>query len=272
MERTARSYWDQLALRWRVPEPLAPGRADIDWFERQAARHAAGAPRAALLGVTAGIAAMRWPAGTRLVAADWSTNMLKLVWPGKVATAAAFAICADWRELPFANGAVDLVAGDGCYTAMGALDRAAALNAEMRRVLRPRGAVLMRCFCRPARGLEVDGLFAQLHAGRFRNLDLFRWLLAMALQRDAATGIAVRRIGEEWARRVPEARALQAGMGWTDDALTNMERMAGSTMTYNFASLDELLRAAAPAFELLERDTPDYAWGEFFPRIVLRAR
>lgn len=272
MERAARSYWEQIALRWRVPEPLAPGRTDIDWFERQAARHAVLAPRAALLGVTAGIAAMRWPAGTRLVAADWSTNMLKLVWRGASATASASAVCADWRELPFASGTVDLVAGDGCYTAMGTLDGAAALNAELHRVLRPGGAVLMRCFCRPAHGLEVDGLFAQLDAGRFRNLDLFRWLLAMALQRDAATGVAVRRIGEEWARRVPEARALQARMAWTDDALTNMERMASSTMTYNFASLDELLRTAAPAFEVLERDTPDYAWGELFPRIVLRAR
>ena len=271
MERTARSYWDQIALHWRVPEPLAPGRADIDWFERQAARHAAGSPRATLLGVTAGIAAMRWPAGTRLVAADWSTNMLRLVWPGGGAAAAACAICADWRELPFASGTVDLVAGDGCYTAMGTLDGAAALNAEMRRVLRPGGAVLMRCFCRPARGLEVDGLFARLRAGGFRNLDLFRWLLAMALQ-GGTGGVPVQVIGEQWARRMPDARALQARMGWTDDALANMERMATSTMTYSFATLEDLVRIGAPAFEVLERDTPDYAWGELFPHIVLRAR
>lgn len=272
MERAARSYWDQIALRWRVPEPLAPGRADIDWFERQAARQAAVAPRAALLGVTAGIAAMRWPAGTRLVAADWSTNMLKLVWRGASATASASAVCADWRELPFASATVDLVAGDGCYTAMGTLDGAAALNAEMHRVLRPGGTVLMRCFCRPAHGLEVDGLFAQLHAGRFRNLDLFRWLLAMALQGSAGRGVPVRAIAEQWARRIPDARALQAGMGWTDDALANMERMATGAMTYSFATLEDLVRIAAPAFELLERDVPDYAWGELFPRIVLRAR
>lgn len=272
MDRAARGYWDQLALRWRIAEPLAPGRTDIAWFERQAARHAGPAARALLLGVTAGIAAMRWPAGARLLAADWSTNMLKMVWPATGTPAATAVLCADWRELPLADGSVDLAVGDGCYTALGTLAGMAALNAELRRVLRRGGRVLMRCFCRPAAGLGVDALFEQLLARRIRNLDLFRWMLAMALQEDAATGVAVRRIGEEWARRVPEARALQARMGWTDDALTNMERMAVSTMTYNFASLEELLRAAAPAFELLERDTPAYAWGELFPRIVLRAR
>jgi SAM-dependent methyltransferase len=272
MDRTARSYWDEIALRWRIAEPLAPGRTDVDWFERQAARHATGGTRALLLGVTAGIATMRWPAGSRLVAADWSTNMLKNVWPAGATARAAPVLCADWRELPLRSGSVDLIAGDGCYTALGTLAGAAALNAEMHRVLRRGGCVLMRCFCRPAAGLRVDELFEQLLSRRIRNLDLFRWMLAMALQGDSASGVAVREIGEQWARRVPEARALQARMEWTDDALTNMERMATATMTYNFASLDELLRAAAPAFELIERDIPDYAWGELFPRIVLRAR
>lgn len=272
MDRAARSYWEQIALRWRIAEPLAPGRTDIDWFERQAARRAGPAARALLLGVTAGIAAMRWPAGTGLVAADWSTNMLRMVWPARGTPAATSVICADWRELPLPDGTVDLAVGDGCYTALGTLAGVAALNAEMHRVLRRGGCVLMRCFCRPAAGLDVDELFEALLARRIRNLDLFRWMLAMALQGDAATGVALRAIGEEWVRRVPDGRALQARMEWSDDALTNMERMASSTMTYNFASLDELLRAAAPAYELLERDTPEYDWGELFPRIVLRAR
>jgi SAM-dependent methyltransferase len=272
MDRTARGYWDEIALRWRISEPLAPGRTDIDWFERQAARHADEAKRALLLGVTAGIVLMRWPADTRLTAADWSTNMLKIVWPAGAVAGTVPLLCADWRELPLRGGSVGLIAGDGCYTALGTLAGAAALNAEMHRVLRRGGIVLMRCFCRPAAGLRVDELFEQLLSRRIRNLDLFRWMLAMALQGDAARGVAVREIGEQWARRVPDARALQARMGWTDDALANMERMAAATMTYNFASLEELLCAAAPAFELVERDVPDYDWGELFPRIVLRAR
>lgn len=272
MERAARGYWDRIALRWRIAEPLAPGREDIEWFEHRAAGHRDKPARALLLGVTAGIATMRWPAATTLAAADWSTNMLKIVWPAGGTPAGTAVVCADWRELPFAGRTFDLMVGDGCYTALGTIAGAAALNAEMRRVLKPGGGVLMRCFCRPAAGLGVDGLFEALFAQRIRNLDLFRWLLAMALQDSAEKGVAVRAIWEQWARRVPDARALQPRMGWSDDELANVERMASATMTYNFASLDELLQAASPAFEVIECDTPRYAWGEMFPRLVLRAR
>lgn len=272
MDRSARAYWDRIALRWRIAEPLAPGREDLAWFERQAARHAGAAARALLFGVTAGIAAMRWPAGTRLLAADWSGNMLKMVWPAKGVPPATSVICADWRELPLPGATIDLIVGDGCYTALGNLAGAAQLNAEMRRVLRRGGSVLMRCFCKPDSGLDVQQLFDELFAGRIRNLDLFRWLLAMALQGGAKAGVPVSALWEQWTRRVPDTRALQARMQWTDDAVVNMERMATADMTYSFASLDELLRAAAPDFELIERDEPAYDWGELFPRIVLRAR
>jgi len=130
----------------------------------------------------------------------------------------------------------------------------------------------MRCFCRPRSGLGIDALFDELFSGRIRNLDLFRWLLAIAVHGASATGVAVRAVWEQWAARVPDARARQARMGWSDDGLDNMERMATATMHYSFATLDELLGGTAPAFEVLERDTPGYAWAEFFPRIVLRAR
>jgi SAM-dependent methyltransferase len=272
MERSARSYWDRIALRWRIAEPLAPGREDIDWFEDRTVRYGSTSNRALLLGVTAGIATMRWPAATTLVAVDWSPGMLKNVWPAEGTPDSTRVVCADWRELPVADASVNLMVGDGCYTAIGTMANAALLNAEMRRVLEPEGLVLMRCFCRSAAGLEIDYLFDELFARRIGNLDLFRWLLAMALQGACATGVPVRAIWDQWARRVPDARSLQARMGWTDDALENMERMAVATMNYSFATLDELLRVAAPGFEIIDHDTPSYAWGELFPRIVLRAR
>jgi SAM-dependent methyltransferase len=272
MERAARSYWDRIALRWRIAEPLAPGREDIDWFEGRTARYGARPVRAMLLGVTAGIATMRWPEATSLTAADWSQAMLKNVWPTQGTPEATRAVCADWRELPIASASVNLVVGDGCYTALGGVAGGELLNAEMRRVLEPGGCVLMRCFCRPAAGLRVESLFEELLAGRIRNLDLFRWLLAMALHGASPTGVALRAVWEEWARRVTDGRGLQRRMGWSDDALANMERMASATASYCFSTLDEVLMRAAPGFAVLEHDTPRYAWGELFPRIVLRSR
>lgn len=272
MERSARSYWERIALRWRIAEPLAPSREDIEWFEDRTARYGARPVRAVLLGVTAGIATMRWPESTTLTAADWSPEMLKNVWPAAGTPEATRVVCADWRELPLASASVNLVVGDGCYTALGNMAGAGLLNAEMRRVLEPGGPVLMRCFCRPAAGLRVDALFDELLAGRIRNLDLFRWLLAMAMHGSTPTGVPLRVVWQEWARRVPNARALQPRMGWSHDAFENMERMSSATANYCFSTLAEVLQHAAAEFAVIEHDKPRYAWGELFPRIVLRAR
>lgn len=272
MQRSARDYWDRIALRWRIAEPLAPGREDISWFEHRTERYGRVGTRAALLGVTAAIATMRWPEAAMLVAIDWSPGMLKNVWPVEGTPERTSVVCADWRELPIAGASLDLVIGDGCYTALGTLAEAASLNAQLHRVLKPGGTVLMRCFCRPEAGLDIDELFEQLFGARITNLDLFRWLLAMALQGSNGAGISVRDIWAQWARRVPDARARQARLGWSEDGIANMEHMATATMTYNFASLEELLQTAAPEFEVIEHDCPGYAWGQLFPRIVLRAR
>lgn len=264
MDRAARANWERLALRWRIVEPLAPGAEDQAWFERHAAGRAG--RRALMLGVTARIAAMRWPASTTLVAADWSRGMLGLLAPGH-----ALAVCADWRELPVPDASFDLAIGDGCYSALAGLDDVTLFNIELRRVLRAGASVLMRCFCRPADPLDVDTLFRDLLRGRYRNLDLFRWLLAMAVHGSSRQGVVLGSAWLAWSKHVPDARALQARMGWSDDGLANIERWAGSEFRYCFPTLGELRGLAAPHFDVTGSDTPAYEWGALFPRLALRA-
>lgn len=272
MERATRGFWDQLALRWRFSEPLTPGRADISWYERRTAQCMPAPARVLLLGVTPGIAAMQWPRDTALTAVDWSANMLKSVWPAARAPRGSSLACADWRELPVASACIDHVVGDGCYTALTKVSEVALVNAEIHRVLKPGGSVLMRCFCRPAARLQADALFERLFAGAIANLDLFRFLLAMALYESADAQVTRRAVWELWARHVPDARALQARMGWADDDVANMERNATVTHTYCFPTLDELRALWAPRFDLIAAEAPEYPWGALFPRVVLRAR
>lgn len=273
MDRSARAHWDRLAKNWRIVEPLAPGQEDIDWFEREAAKLSV-RPHldALLLGVTAGIATMRWPAATRLLAADWSPGMLKIVWPATGTPDISSVVCTDWRELPLAAASRDLAIGDGCYSALPGTDGIAAFNAELRRVLRPGGRVLIRSFCRPATPLQVSQLFEALLGGRIRNLDLFRWLLAMALQGPSRQGVAMRTVWEVWARHVPDGGAMRERMGWTEDGLANVERWAHAEGRYTFLTLEELRQLAAPHFDVVSCDIPGYDRGELFPRLHLRAR
>jgi hypothetical protein len=165
----------------------------------------------------------------------------------------------------------DVIVTDGCYTALSNLADYRSVNLELHRVLRPGGSMLVRCCCRPSRRLDLDWLFEELFAGRIPSLDLFRFLLAMSTFDGTRTEVTRRAVGEIWRRRVPDARAIQARMGWSDDEVANMERSAASDNTFCFPTLEELLAVARPQFEAAVRDVPGYAWGELFPRVELRA-
>jgi len=272
MDRTARAHWERLASSWRIVVPLAPGPDDISWFEREAAQVEASPLRALLLGVTAGIATMRWPAATRLLVADWSTSMLKNVLPASGAPEGAVIVCADWRQMPLAARDLDAAIGDGCYSALSGAQAIAEFNAELHRVLRPGGRFLIRSFCRPAMPLQVSGLFKELLDGRIQNLDLFRWLLAMALQGPSQQGVAMRAVWEVWAKYVPDRRAMRERMNWSEDGLANIERWAQAEGRYTFTTLEELRQLAAPCFDVVGCDTPAYERGALFPRLHLRPR
>lgn len=274
MDRSARKYWDLLAQRWRFSAPLSPGPADAAWFEGRLGALAAARPsaRALMLGVTPALAAMRWPATMQVAAVDWSTEMLAKVWPAPRAPAGSVRTCADWRQLPFAPGTFDLAAGDGVYTALSDLPAYRMLTAELHRVLRPGGRLLVRCMCRPSRPLDIEALFELLLAGNIGSLDLFRFLIGMTLYHERRAPVARRDIGEVWLRRLPDTRAHQHRLGWSDDDLANMARSATQHHTLCFPTLDEQLELWRPHFEPVAHAIPDYPWGELFPRVELRVR
>jgi SAM-dependent methyltransferase len=274
MDRSARAYWDLLAARWRFSPPLSPPPEDIAWYRGRVSEIAkgGGAARVLMLGVTPAIASMGWPPGIDLVATDWSVPMLTGVWPRAEAPAGALRTGADWRQLPWPAATFEAAVGDGCYTALASLADYRLLNMELARILKPGGRVVMRCFCRPTPRLEPDPLFEQLLSGEIASLDLFRFLLAMAMYEDSRSALTRREVWQAWARRVPDARALQPRLGWSDDEISNMERNAASDHSFCFPTLDELLEVAREHFDVVDRELPGYAWGRLFPRLTLRAR
>jgi SAM-dependent methyltransferase len=272
-DRTALPYWEARSSHWRIVPPLSPGEDDVRFYEARAGGSARGTGMdALLLGVTAPIAAMRWPAGTRLVSVDWARGMFRHVWPRESAPAGAALVCGDWRELPLASASIDFAVGDGCYSVFRDLAGPAAMNREMRRVLREGGELCLRCFRRPDAPASVDSLFADLLAGRIRNLDLFRWLLAMALQGASPHGVSVHAVWREWHARVPDPAAGRERWGWSDEAVANLERWRSLDTSYTFPTLAEIERLAAPHFDVVACDLPAYEFGAQFPRLVMRAR
>lgn len=271
MDRRNLAYWTALSGKWSVAPPLAPGEEDLDWFQRQLGRLGARPLRALLFGVTPGLARLDWPAGTVLAALDWSAGMLRNVLPREATAQHSAAVLADWRELPIAARSCDVVLGDGCYTALGDRESARLMNAEMSRVLKPGGLACFRCFVRPPGASTAQALFDELEAGAPVAFDLFRWRLAVAVQGER-WGVALGEVWRAWNERVADRAALAARHRWDLAGLQRIERWKDESARYAFASLAELQGLAAPYFDLLEAEVPRYASGEYFPRVVLRAR
>jgi SAM-dependent methyltransferase len=277
MERAKRVFWD---ARGRgsgapLPPPSRPQEADIRAFEACAAALArslgARPPRALMLGLTRGIATMRWPAGTVLAAMDWSEAMLHRAWPAGDLSAHAAPVIGDWREMPLRDGQLDLVIGDGCYASLDSFDDCAAVSREVRRVLRPGGEFVQRCFLRPQSAESTDALFEAVLAGRVASFEEFRWRLAMALH-PPGEGVVAGEVWQAWHERVREPLALLGKLGWSQGELAAIDGWKDQRARVPLPTLAELEALAAGRFTLAEVRTPAYRLGECFPVVVLRAR
>jgi hypothetical protein len=86
---SAQPYWDNFVGTYEaLGPPLVPTREDLRFMEEAVGNWACSHPgerlHALLLGVTPGIAGMRWPEGSLLTAIDRSMKMAKIIWPGNI--------------------------------------------------------------------------------------------------------------------------------------------------------------------------------------------
>lgn len=266
LQQGSHANWESAAVKWQHRPPITPAPDDIAWFER-VARALAPPPRALLLGVTAGIATMDWPADSELTAIDWSAGMIDKAWPREGLPRRAAVIQADWMAMPLPERSRDIALGDGCYTALGSLDAVVALNRAVAAVLRPGGMLALRCFARGDARKSVDEIFDELLAGREKNLGLVRWRLMMALQGDDPAGVVLDDLWRLWHARIPDPAPLIERHGWFAHEVANIERYAGQQARYVYPTVEEMRAAAAPLFDLVECDIPAYPGGEHFPRV-----
>jgi SAM-dependent methyltransferase len=273
LDRSTLPYWETAfaggARAW-VP-PIAPAPEDLAHVERRITAHGVAAPRALLLGVTRGLADLRWPAGTSLAALDWSWQMIAQIWRSAPAPAFASAVRGDWREMPLAGASLDIAVGDGCYFVLGSVEGASLMNAELLRTLRPGGLYCQRCFVRPDR-LGIDQVLEQLRAGRFPDPFIFRWMFMMAAQQDSVRGVTLDEIWQAWQAHEVDARPEIDRRGWRADTDWGFGRFRGGKLRYLYPRRDELTALVAPHFDLVEYRVPAYPRGACFPSLVMRPR
>lgn len=264
-------HWNQHARQWQlIGPPLRPAPEDIHLLEAEVhgwcGRLRVATPRALLCGVTPEIAAMRWPAGTRLTAVDHSLPMIAGVWP---AQAPGAAVCGNWLALPLPDASQHLLVGDGCYSLLVGRAQYASFAAELRRVASRDAMLAMRYFLRPGHPETVDRVVDELWRGRIGNFHVFKWRLAMALHGTLEEGVRLGDIWDAWHRAAPEPDKLAAHLGWPPETVNTIYNYRGVDTRYSFPTLEEA-RASAGAFEIVAMHLPSYELGERCPTLIMR--
>lgn len=274
--REKRDYWERrsgLQTGRSTPAPIRPADTDIalyaSWARMRGASVRGGELRTLMLGVTRSIAAMPWPAGTALLAVDWSPGMVRQFWPAGYAPRGSSVVLGDWREMPIASESCDLAVGDTCYSALAGREDCVALNAEIARVLKPGAWWVQRCFLRPERAENVDLLLGELEQGRIGVFEVFCWRLAMTLHGADGIGVRCADVWQAWNRHVRDPQGLFARLGWPAQGLAAIDRWRGEPTRIYFPTLLEVRELAVPDFEFVEARFPDYEMGDRCPMLVL---
>ena len=238
--RTKTKLWRDQARQWsRIGSPLRPHGDDVSNV-RHALENAAGLHL--LLGVTPEYAKL----ADGIIAVEQNEAMIAALWPQQGRNA----IRGDWLHLPVRRNACAAVIGDGTLNNLRHPSEYTRLFEEMRRVLAPRGRLVLRTFLRPESADET----CQVVRERTNNAEIgsfhaFKWRMAMAMAGEAGdANVPIARIHETFESLFPDRRRLAATTGWAAEQIDTIDVYRGSGVSYSFPTLSEMRRAFAGYF------------------------
>src|SRR5690606_31879080 len=196
-----RNHWEDMARKWsRLRPPLRPN------AEVAAAVGAELAPLPGptlLLGVTPELATLATP----MIGIDRNPGMIACAWPGNVPGRQA--VQGDWLTMPVKGDSIANAIGAGRFNTQVWPDGYGRLFAELERVLKPGGRLVVRNFTTPDAGETLAEVRAAVLARRIVSLHAFKWRLAMAMVSQSGTPtLPVTQIRDAFRAIFPDPSAL----------------------------------------------------------------
>jgi len=238
---TGPTPWTAFYRRWRfLAPPLRPNADVCAVIRQQLACHTA---RVLLLGVTPELADI----GAQTFAVDRSESALSCIWPGS--TAARQATRGHWQQLPCVDRSFSAAIGDGSLNCVEYPSNYQRIYAELERVVRPGGPIVIRVYVTPRRCESVSDVRHAVLAGGVGTIHSLKWRLAMAICTERATpNVAVQEILRVFNRELPDRGALRRVTGWTDDHIAQMDAYADLPEVFSFPTSEQLLASVPREF------------------------
>ena len=266
--------WKVHARQWSsVGQPLRPGLDDIhfvqtavsDWLENSR-QHS---PTVLVMGVTPELCSLPLDSDSRFIALDKSFSMIENLWRPRPDTQDT-AICGDWRSMPLSRLSVDLALGDGSLSNLRYPDEYETAFRELRRVLRPTGRCLLRCFMQLDERETIQNVIADLNAGLIGSFHALKWRLVMALQPSLEEGVAVDAVWQLVNERWPDLNRLAQALGCPLEQVSTIRAYQNVPTRYTFPTFSQYCDFfAASRFSVVEIATHRYELGERCPTFVL---
>ena len=276
LNQSSEAHWKNYFKWWDIiGSPLRPDPQDLDFLKLEVLPKLKAVSfdikKVVLLGVTPEIATLPWSEDTDILAIDSSHDMIRAVWPeDKVSRGKA--ICGDWGQIPLVDNFCDLVLGDGSFNCLDYPNGYQMVLQEIFRVLKPEGLLSMRFFLRPSQSEDVKTVFEELRANSIGNFHIFKWRLAMALQKSLEEGIPVANIWETWQQEVPNPEKFLQKLGWPVELLATINIYKDSPSVYRFPTLKEARQSFSSNFTEVSCYTPSYELGERFITLVFHPK
>lgn len=271
-DATPRDHFTRIVTRWSdFGPPLRPAPDDPALMQAVIDKLPP-ASCCVVLGLTPEIVGGRWPPSTHLLAVDHSAAMIAALWTPAAAPPGAHAIQADWCAMPIATGAVDFVAGDGCYIVLSHPDGFRALTREIRRVLRPAGQFVIRVFLRPGTPEPLGDIAHALARGDIGSVHALKLRLLAVLHERTGPNSRLGDVWHAWTALPPPPAGLRARRGWTDGEIAGIESYRDLDVRYVLPTAAEFRAVIEPHFVELECRHGGHELAPRCPTFVLAAR
>jgi len=269
------NHWNKHAVNWNsVGAPLRPCRSDIVNFENIVSRYSIANSdirnlSVLLLGVTPEITNMVWPSNTKLLAVDHMIDMIKYVWTGN-SKIQADAICSDWVNLPLQQKWADIIIGDGCFTLLEFPNQYLHAINSLKKVMADGAYLALRLFVQARQPETSAVVFDDLYKGRIANFHVFKWRLAMSLQKDISQGVCVGDIWEAWNKKGKGNEHLALHLKWPLDEINTINTYKGSESVYYYPDIDAIRELFSHEFSEVDNIVENYELAERCPLLILK--
>ncbi len=269
------NHWNKHAANWNsVGAPLKPCSADIKNFEKVVSRYSLENPdthnlSVLLLGVTPEITNMVWPSNTHLLAVDHMMDMVKHVWTGN-SKIKANAICSDWVKLPLQQKWADIIIGDGCFTLLDYPNQYLQALHSLKMVMADGAYLALRLFVQARKPETSNVVFNDLYKGKIANFHVFKWRLAMSMQRAISQGVCVGDIWERWNQEGKSNKNLAQQLNWPIDEINTINTYKNSDAIYYYPDVDVIRELFSRDFYEVDNIVENYELADRCPLLILK--